>query len=98
PNIADGVVGDVPLPACGERVASSEAASRVRGYRQFLKLLPLTRRASRVGLSPQAGRGEEKAPCHDQLRILLLQPLDLAQAQADRVRGADVARHVAIEI
>src|SRR6266851_3259795 len=42
----------LPLPACGERVG-------VRGISRILSswLVPLTRRASRVDLSPQAGRG-----------------------------------------
>src|SRR5713226_8758793 len=42
----------LPLPACGERVG-------VRGISRILSswLVPLTRRASRVNLSPQAGRG-----------------------------------------
>src|SRR6476659_1949583 len=45
-----------PLPACGERVASSAAASRVRGSCQFR--IPITRTAMRSDLSPLAGRGE----------------------------------------
>src|SRR5215831_18660841 len=43
-------LGVLPLPACGERVG-------VRGALGTL-LLPLTRRAPRVDLSPQAGRGD----------------------------------------
>src|SRR5206468_11098649 len=53
-----------PPPACGERVASSEAVSRVRGPLPVLSILriPLTRRAVAAlrcaDLSPQAGRGK----------------------------------------
>src|SRR5262245_30529147 len=65
-----------PLPACGERVATCEALSRVMGNRQYE--VPLTRTAARrsrcfasaflprtvaegdLCLSPQAGRGEKK--------------------------------------
>ena len=38
------------------------------------------------------------APCHDQLGVLLAQPLDLAQAEAHRVTGAQVVAHGAMQV
>src|SRR6185295_6964400 len=58
--------GALPLPACGERVG-------VRGIcvGGVLSKVPLTRRASRVDLSPQAGRGKK-----DQLAVNVSSPAD----------------------
>ena len=47
----DEEVGHLPLPACGERAG-------VRGRGSSHGTLPLTRSLARLGLSPQAGRGE----------------------------------------
>src|SRR5712671_7911515 len=41
----------LPLPACGERETPKEFGAW---------MVPLTRRAARVDLSPQAGRGKER--------------------------------------
>src|SRR6185295_15855468 len=59
-----------PLPACGERVASGAAASRVRGISWQAPRRPLTRRAPRVDLSPQGG---EKVKTRELSQIQLLE-------------------------
>jgi len=54
----------LPLPACGERVG---VRGSIGGF--GLAESPLTRRASRVDLSPQAGRGGSRGSVRAPLRF-----------------------------
>ena len=60
---------------------------------------PLDDARRQAGAQPQiADRGVGRRDGHDQLRVVLAQSLDLAQAEPQRMRRADVVRHFAMEV